>query len=392
MNLNQPIYLDYHATTPIDPRVLEVMLPYFNERFGNAASKHAFGSEALAAVKLAQKQIGALLNCKASEIIFTSGATESINLAHFGVAEALLKKGRHLITSSIEHSAMLESLKVLEKKGFEITYLSVDKHGLIYPEQVEKAINQSTILVSLSAANNEIGTIYDLKTIGKICKERNILFHIDAAQAVGKFRVDTNELNADLLSISAHKFYGPKGIGALFIKGGSDAEKIIPQIYGGGHEKGLRAGTLNVPAIVGFGKAAEISASELNSESIRLKALRDKLLSGLQSNIDDLIINGDMEHRLVNNLNVAFPYVSADLLLGDVKEIAFSTGSACSSASSKPSHVLAALEVNKELLNSSVRFGLGRFTTEEEIDYTINRISEAVKKLRAQSPAYSLTH
>ncbi len=392
MNTKQPIYLDYHATTPVDPQVLEVMLPYFNERFGNASSKHAFGSEALAAVKLAQKKIGALLNCTASEIIFTSGATESINLAHFGIAEALLKKGRHIITSSIEHSAMLESLKVLEKKGFEITYLPVDTNGLIYPDQVEKAITQSTILASLSAANNEIGTIYDLKSIGEICRERGVILHIDAAQAAGKIKIDVIELNADLLSISAHKFYGPKGIGALFIRIGSDAEKIIPQIYGGGHEKGLRAGTLNVPAIVGFGKAAEISASVLDAESIRLKDLRDKLLAGLQSNIDDLIINGDMKHRLVNNLNVAFPYVSTDLLLSDVKEIAFSTGSACSSTSSKPSYVLADLGLNKELLNSSVRFGLGRFTTEEEIDYTINRISEAVKKIRAQSPAYSLSH
>jgi len=383
-----PIYLDNHATTPVDPEVFEAMKPYLMEKFGNASSRiHSFGWEAESAVVKARKTIAEFINAKSKEIIFTSGATESINLAHFGLCESLSKKGNHVITSVMEHNAVLDSLKVLEGKGFEITLLPVDKNGFIDLTQLENSITEKTLLVSIMTANNEIGIINNVKEIGAICRKKGVIFHTDAAQAFGKIPFDVEDFNIDIASFSAHKIYGPKGVGALYIKSGL---KITPLLYGGGHENNLRPGTLNVAGIVGFGKSVEICYNNMEKEASRLKRLRDKLYSGINSQLEDVYLNGSLEDRLPNNLNLSFKYVKAENLMSSAREIAVATGSACTSASLKPSHVLKAIGLPDDLARSSIRFGLGRFNTEEEIDYTIEKIVRIVKQKRAESPEFQL--
>jgi cysteine desulfurase len=391
MAIRFPIYLDNHATTPIDPRVLDAMLPYFTEKFGNSASRqHQFGWEAEAGVELARKQIAELINANPKEIIFTSGATESINLALKGIALAYSEKGKHIITTQIEHKAVLDTCKRLEKWGFKVDYVQVDKYGLVDPDEIKKRITKETILVSVMFANNEIGTIEPIEEIGKICAEMNVLFHTDAAQALGKIPIDVQEMNIDLMSMSAHKLYGPKGVGALFIKKKMPKIKIVPIIDGGGHENGLRSGTLNVPGIVGFGKACEIAKNEMKEESKRLRKLRDILQNEIMSKLDDVYLNGHPEKRLPNNLNLSFDGVESEAIMMGMKEIAVSSGSACSTASVEKSHVLKAIGLNDDLIVGAIRFGLGRFNTEEEIDYAINRVVEVVNNLRNISPRYKL--
>jgi cysteine desulfurase len=385
------MYLDNHSTTPVDPRVLEEMTPYFTKIFGNAASKsHEFGWKAEQAVERARTQIAHLIGAEPHEIIFTSGATESDNLAIKGTAEYYRSKGKHIITSPTEHNAVLDTCKTLQRNGFEIQLLNVDKYGLIDIDELRSAITEKTILVSIMTANNEIGTIQPINEIGMICKERDVLFHTDAVQAAGKIPLNVNEMNVDLMSLSAHKMYGPKGIGALYIRSRRPAVKLVSQIDGGGHERGFRSGTLNVPAIVGFGKATEIAVNEMKSESETLRNLRDKLYNGIISNLEHVQLNGHPEKRLPNNLNIAIEYVNADALMMSMKEIAISSGSACTSASVEPSHVLKAIGLSDEMVKCSVRFGLGRFNTKEEIDYTIRRVTESINEIRKMSPAYKL--
>lgn len=390
MTLQTPIYLDNHATTAVDPRVLDAMLPYFSERFGNASSKsHAFGWEADAAVDTARQQVAKLIGAASPrEIVFTSGATESDNLAIKGLAEAYRDKGNHIITCVTEHKAVLDSCKVLAKHGCEITYLPVAADGLIDMQRLRDAITDKTILISIMAANNEIGTIQPVKEIGRLAKEKNILFHSDATQGVGKFPINVDAMGIDLLSLTAHKMYGPKGIGALYVRGNKPKVKLTSQIDGGGHENGMRSGTLNVPGIVGLGKACELSQREMSGEAERLIALRERLKDGILSQLDDVRINGHAEQRLPGNLNLSFAYIEGESLLMGLKDIAVSTGSACTSASLEPSYVLKAIGLADELAYSAIRFGLGRFTNEEEIDYTIKRVVEEVTRLRQMSPVY----
>ncbi len=385
-----PVYLDNHSTTALDPRVLDAMLPYFTEKFGNAASRnHCFGWEAEAAVDEAREQISRLVRASSpKEIIFTSGATESDNLAIKGVAEAYKEKGNHIITCVTEHRAVLDNCKVLERRGYGVTYLPVDVHGLLDIERLCAAITERTILISIMAANNEIGTIHPVKEIGRIAKQRGIVFHCDGAQAVGKILMDVEEMGVDLLSISAHKMYGPKGVGALYVRSKRPKVRLNPIIDGGGHERGLRSGTLNVPGIVGFGKACEIAGRELSEETSRLIDLREGLKNGILSRLDEVYVNGHPAQRLPGNMNISFAYVEGESLLMALKDIALSSGSACTSASLEPSHVLRALGLEENLVHSSIRFGLGRFNTAEEVDYTVDRMVEEVSRLRKLSPLY----
>lgn len=389
--LKFPIYLDNHATTPMDPRVLEAMLPYFVENFGNAASRnHSFGWTAEEAVEKARKQLADLIGATAKEIVFTSGATESNNLALKGAAEMYAQKGDHIITAATEHKAVLDTCKRLEKHGVKVTYLPVRPDGLIDLEMLRDAMTPRTILVSIMYGNNEIGTIQPIREIGKMCHERGILFHTDATQAVGKIPVSVNDDNIDLMSFSGHKMYGPKGVGALYVRRKNPRVQLTAQMDGGGHERGMRSGTLNVPGIVGMGKAAELCRENLAGEMIHAQALRDRLKDRILSELDEVYINGTMEHRLPHNLNISFAYVEGESLLMGINDIAVSSGSACTSATLEPSYVLKALGAGDDLAHSSIRFGIGRFTTEEEIDYTANKIIEVVKKLRELSPLYEM--
>lgn len=377
-----PVYLDYHATTPVDPRVLQAMLPYFSERFGNASSRsHSFGWDAEKAVDRARGQVAELIGATAREIVFTSGATESDNLAIKGVAEAYAGRGNHIITAATEHKAVLDCCKKLEKQGWRITYLPLRKDGIVEPDAVRDAITEQTVLVTLMYANNEIGVIHPIPEIGRICRERGVLLHSDAVQAIGKIPVDVSSV--DLMSMTGHKMYGPKGTGALYVRSGV---RIGAQIDGGGQERGMRSGTLNVPGIVGFGEACAIAQAEMGDESARLTRLRDKLKARLLSAIDDAHINGSMEHRLPNNLNMSFAGVNAEALIMSLTGIALSSGSACTSGTPQPSYILSALGVPRELAQNPMRFGLGRYTTEEEIDYVAERVIESVNALRAASP------
>jgi cysteine desulfurase len=380
-----PIYLDNHATTPLDPRVLEAMLPFFTSRFGNAASNsHSFGWEAAAAVEKARRQIATSIGASAQEIIFTSGATESNNLALKGVAEGCREKGDHIITAVTEHKAVLDSCKHLEKIGCHVTYLPVSNHGLIDLDQLKDAFTNRTVLVSIMAANNETGVLQPIEEIGRLCRERGVLFHSDAVQALGKVPLDVNRANLDMASLTAHKLYGPKGCGALYVRR-SVAERLVPLIDGGGHENGLRSGTLNVPGIVGFGKTCEIAQQELPEESCRVAGLRNRLRDRLMAELDHVAINGSMEHRLPGNLNMSFLEVEGETLLTGLNDVALSSGSACSSGKTHASYVLKALGMTDEAAGSAIRFGIGRFNTEVEIDYVCGRIIELVKNLREVS-------
>ena len=386
-----PIFLDNHSTTPMDPRVLEAMMPYFTEKFGNAASRnHSFGWEAEKAVDDARQQIARLIHADPKEIIFTSGATESDNLALKGVAEMYREKGDHIITSVTEHRAILDTAKRLEKQGIKVTYLPVRPDGLVNPDEVRKAITDKTILISIMLANNEIGTINPVAEIGRIAKERGILFHCDATQGVGKIPVDVEAMGIDLMSFTAHKIYGPKGVGALYVRRKNPRVRLAPMIDGGGHERGMRSGTLPVPLIVGFGKACELCEQLMPEEGKRLTYLRDKLKDGILNNLEEVYLMGHPIQRLPNNVNISFAYVEGESLLMGLKEIALSSGSACTTATLEPSYVIRALGVGHDLAHSTIRFGLGRFNTEEEVDYVIKRLIETTIRLREMSPLYEL--
>lgn len=388
--LKLPIYLDNNATTPMDPRVLEAMLPYFTGNFGNAASRnHSFGWQAEEAVDYAREQVAALINCDPKEIIFTSGATESNNLAIKGVFEMYAEKGNHFITVETEHKAVLDTCKHIEKMGAEITYLKTATDGLITVEQVAEAIKPNTVLVSVMYANNEIGVIQPIKEIAALCKSKGVLFHTDATQAVGKVPVDVMAEGIDLMSFSAHKMYGPKGVGALYVRRKNPRVKVTAQMDGGGHERGMRSGTLNVPGIVGLGMACEICRKDMADDTARITKMRDRLEKELLV-LEESYINGNVEHRLPHVSNMSFKYVEGEGLIMGVKDIAVSSGSACTSASLEPSYVLKALGLDDELAHSSLRFGLSRFTTDEEIDYAINHVKEAVTKLREMSPLWEM--
>ncbi len=390
-----PLYMDNHATTPLDPRVLEAMMPYFTGKFGNAASRnHAFGWEAEKAVEEARTQIAKLIGATAKEIIFTSGATESNNLAIKGIAEMYRERGNHIITQVTEHKAVLDTCKKLEKQGYRVTYLPVQADGLIDLDDLKRAIvtegPDKTILVSIMYASNEIGVIQPIREIGKICHEKGVLFHTDAVQAVGKIPVDVQADNIDVLSLSAHKIYGPKGVGALYVRRRNPRVQITEQINGGGHERGMRSGTLNVPGIVGLGKACEICGEEMAAEAARELELRDYLKTKLETALDYTQVNGNMEHHLPGNLNMSFVYVEGESLLMGINDIAVSSGSACTSATLEPSYVLKALGLGDEIAHSSIRFGLGRFNTKAEVDYVADKIIDVVVKLRELSPLYEM--
>src|SRR5947207_633443 len=391
MAIKLPIYMDYHATTPVDPRVLEAMLPFFSDHFGNAASRnHPLGWAAEEAVEQARKQIADLIGANAKEIVFTSGATESDNLAIKGVAEMYREKGNHIVTCVTEHKAVIDTCRRLENEGCRVTYLPVQKSGLIDLDDLRAAITGKTILITIMAANNEIGVIQPIAEIGAIAKEKGILFHTDAAQAAGRIRFDVNDLKVDLASLSAHKMYGPKGVGALYVRRRNPRVLLAPIIDGGGHERGMRSGTLNVPGIVGFGKAAEICRQEMAAETERLRTLRDRLNDKLHKNLDEIYINGSVEHRLPHNLNISFAYVEGESLLMGINDVAVSSGSACTSASLEPSYVLKALGAGDDLAHSSIRFGLGRWTDDEEVDYVADKLTAVVRRLREMSPLYEM--
>jgi cysteine desulfurase len=390
-----PLYMDNHATTPMDPRVLEAMMPFFSVKFGNAASRnHAFGWDAEAAVEKARGQIAKLIGATAKEIIFTSGATESNNLAIKGIAEMHRERGNHIIAQATEHKAVLDTCKKLEKQGFVVTYLQPQADGLIDIEELKRAIvtegPNKTILVTIMFANNEIGVIQPIAEIGKLCHEKGVLFHTDAVQAVGKIPVDVQAMNIDVLSLTAHKIYGPKGVGALYVRRRNPRVQLTEQINGGGHERGMRSGTLNVPGIVGLGKACEICGEEMVAESKRLSELRDYLRAKLEAALDYVQVNGNMEHHLPGNLNMSFVYVEGESLLMGINDIAVSSGSACTSATLEPSYVLKALGLGDEVAHSSIRFGLGRFNTKAEVDYVADKVIDVVLKLRELSPLYEM--
>lgn len=386
-----PIYMDHQATTPVDPRVLEEMRPYFSEKFGNAASRnHSFGWDAEQAVDVARKQIAELIHADPKEIIFTSGATESDNLALKGVVGMYREKGDHIITTNVEHRAILDTAKRLEREGVKVTYIPVGSDGLVDPEAVKKEITDRTILISIMMANNEIGTINPIAEIGRIAKEKGIIFHCDATQGVGKIPIDVNEMGIDLMSFSAHKMYGPKGIGALYVRRRKPRVRLTPMIDGGGHERGMRSGTLPVPLVVGFGKACEICREVMPEEQKRISELRDRLKDGILKELDEVYLNGHPVHRLSGTLNLSFAYVEGESVLMGLKDIAISSGSACTSATLEPSYVIRALGVGSDLAHSSIRFGIGRFNTVEEVDFVVKRVIETITKLREMSPLYEM--
>ena len=390
MTLKLPVYLDYSATTPVDPRVAEKMIPYLCEKFGNPASRsHAYGWEAEKAVEEARAEVARYINADPREIVWTSGATEADNLAIKGVAHFYKDKGKHLITVKTEHKAVLDSMRHLETEGFEVTYMDVEENGLLDLAKLEAAIRPDTTLVSVMAVNNEIGVIQDIAAIGEMCRRHGVLYHCDATQAVGKMDLDTEKLKIDLMSLSGHKVYGPKGIGALYVRR-KPRVRIEPQIHGGGHERGMRSGTLPTHQIVGMGEAYRLARLEQAEEIKRIDALRDRLKDGIEKNIPEIVINGDMEHRVCSNLNVSFNFIEGESLMMAVKDLAVSSGSACTSASLEPSYVLKSLGRSDELAHSSIRFTLGRFTTEEEIDFAVKLLTEKVAKLRELSPLWEM--
>jgi cysteine desulfurase len=384
-----PIYLDYSATTPVDPRVVDAMIPWLRDHFGNPASRsHAFGWEAEKAVEQARENVAALVNCDPRELVWTSGATESINLALKGAAHFYKDKGRHLITVKTEHKATLDTMRELEREGFEVTYMDVQPNGLLDLTQFEAALRPDTAVVSVMYVNNEIGVIQNVPAIGELCRSRGIIFHVDAAQATGKVKVDLGQLKVDLMSFSAHKTYGPKGVGALFVRR-KPRVRLEAQMHGGGHERGLRSGTLPTHQIVGMGEAFRIAREEMATENERIRMLRDRLWKGI-SQMEQVFLNGDWEHRVPHNLNVSFNFVEGESLIMAIKDVAVSSGSACTSASLEPSYVLRALGRSDELAHSSIRFTVGRFTTEEEVDYTVSLINRQVARLREMSPLWEM--
>ena len=383
------IYMDHHATTPVDPEVVRAMLPYFSDEFGNAASRtHAYGWKALEAVEAARETIARLIGAGPVEIVFTSGATESDNLAIFGTAQFLSERGRHIVTGSTEHPAVLDCCRRLEKLGFAVTYLPVDRAGMVSPDALRAALRSDTILISLMAANNEVGTLHPVAEIGKIAKDKGVVFHCDAAQAAGRIPLDVEAMGIDLLSFTAHKMYGPKGIGALYVRKRQPRIRLEPQIYGGGHERGMRSGTLNVPGIVGFAKACEIAARVMPEEAVILAELRDRLHRRIDAELEEVTLNGHPRQRLPNNLNLSFAYVEGESLMMALDGVAVSSGSACTSASQEPSHVLKAMGVSDDLIHTSLRFGLGRFNTSAEVDRVAEKVIASVRKLREISPLY----
>ncbi|MFI5031269.1 MAG: IscS subfamily cysteine desulfurase [Reyranellales bacterium] len=387
---DQPIYLDYQATTPMDPRVLEAMLPYFTYKFGNPHSRsHSYGWEAEEGVEKARGQMAKLIGADEKEVIFTSGATESNNLAIRGVAEFYKDRKNHIVTTVTEHKCVLDTCRHLEQSGFEVTYLPVQKNGLVDLDVLRDAITDKTVVVSIMAVNNEIGVIQPLEEIGKICREKKAFFHTDAAQAAGKIHLDVEKMNIDLMSISGHKIYGPKGIGALYVRR-KPRVRLVPLIVGGGQERGFRSGTLPTPLCVGLGEAAEICMKEMDGEAKRLKKLQDRMLKGLNDKLTDIIVNGDLEHRIPGNLNISFAYVEGESLMMGIKGLSVSSGSACTSASLEPSYVLRALGVEEEMAHTSLRIGLGRFTTEQEVDTAVDELVRHVNKLRAMSPLWEM--
>ncbi len=386
-----PVYLDYQATTPVDPRVLEAMLPYFTEIHGNAASRnHAFGWAAEEAVEKARCQVAKVIGASSKELVLTSGSTEAINLALKGAAEMYAKKGKHIITSQAEHKAVLDTCKHLEKDGFEVTYLKPDKTGRIDVKQVREALRSDTILVAVIWANNEVGTLNPIREIGALCHEHAVLLFSDATQAVGKIPVNVEDDHVDLLCLSAHKLYGPKGVGMLYVRRRNPRVRLVAQMDGGGHERGMRSGTLNVPGIVGLGAACEIAGREMEQEAARAIELRDHLYGRITDALDFVTLNGNQEHRLPGCLNLSFSFVEGESLLMGISDVAVSSGSACTSASLEPSHVLRAMDVGDELAHSSIRFGIGRPTTKEEVDRTADQVIDAVKRLRELSPLYEM--